>query len=101
MENNNKFSCHKCQKIFKLKQHLERHLNKKNQCDKLINKEEEIKEKPEFPINNENIKIIDAKALRECLEECNCVYCGKHFAYKHSVLYHIKNNCKQVKEIEA
>jgi hypothetical protein len=103
------FECDRCGKCFNYKHHLEGHLNKKNQCDKLVNKEEkeeresiepEIKEKLIIPNNNENIKIIDAKSLREFLEKCNCVYCGKHFSYKHSVLYHIKNNCKRVKEIE-
>jgi hypothetical protein len=31
---------------------------------------------------------------------CKCIYCQKEFTRKDSVMYHIKNNCKKVKEIE-
>jgi uncharacterized C2H2 Zn-finger protein len=30
------FECNKCNKIFKFKHHLQRHLNKKNPCDKIL-----------------------------------------------------------------
>jgi hypothetical protein len=80
-------NCHKCGKDFKKKQHLEYHLNKKTPCDGEVHQENE---------NNQ----IDAKKLREYLEDCKCVYCGKEFTRKNSVLYHIKNNCKKVREIE-
>jgi hypothetical protein len=80
-------NCYKCGKDFKKKQHLEYHLNKKTPCDEEVHQENE---------NNQ----IDAKKLREYLEDCKCVYCGKEFTRKNSVLYHIKNNCKKVREIE-
>jgi hypothetical protein len=82
-----KFACHKCEREFSQKNHLENHLNKKNPCDKFI-------KQPEY--NNQ----INAKILQEYLEECKCVYCGKKFTQKNSVLYHMKNNCKKIKEIE-
>ncbi len=87
-----KYICVKCEKIFSHKHHLENHLNKKNPCDNLIKREE--------CENNKEKKIINAKTLNEYLNKCQCVYCEKKFTAKNSVLYHIKNSCKKVKEIE-
>jgi hypothetical protein len=50
--------------------------------------------------NIENNNIIDAKKLKEYLNECKCIYCDKEFTRKDNVLYHMKHNCKKVKEIE-
>jgi hypothetical protein len=138
------FSCHKCERIFNLKQHLDNHLNKKNPCDrflknkdididkdidnfnendndkennifknlnnnidknmdknKIIKKEENTVNPPLNQNNSEIPRQINAKTMREYLDKCQCIYCEKKFTQKCSVLYHIKNNCKRVKEIEA
>jgi hypothetical protein len=92
-----KFSCHKCQKEFNQKAHLENHLNKKNPCDEVEIKKLNFKDDDD---KNKNINIIDAKKLKEYLDECKCGYCGKEFTRKSSALHHINNNCKKVKEIE-
>jgi hypothetical protein len=87
-----KYNCDKCGKHFKQKQHLENHQNKINPCDTLIKTCESLK-------ITEN-KRIDAETLKEYLNECKCVYCLKEFSRKDHVIYHIKHNCKKVKEIE-
>jgi hypothetical protein len=96
-------NCYKCGRNFKKKHHLEYHLNKKNSCDGELHKEN-INDKNNDNITNNSDKNdknqIDAKKLREYLDECKCVYCDKKFTRKNSVLYHIKNNCKKVREIE-
>ena len=105
--------CYKCGKNFKKKQHLEYHLNKKNSCDGEIHNADNKNDNNNNnninnDINNNNINNdnendtnqINAKKLREYLDEFKCVYCNKEFTRKNSVIYHIKNNCKKVKEIE-
>ncbi len=39
--------------------------------------------------------------MKQFLDEHKCIYCDKQFTATNSVLYHIKNSCKKVKEIEA
>jgi hypothetical protein len=83
--------CYKCGKNFKRRENLEYHLNKKNSCeDEIYNLEHDATDD----------KIITTKKLHEYLNECKCVYCDKEFTRKSCVIYHIKNNCKKVKEIE-
>jgi hypothetical protein len=95
-----KFSCDKCDKHFALKQHLENHMRKKNLCDRFVKNTININNRENDMINNEdNINKIDAKTIRKYLDEFKCAYCKKQFTQKCSVLYHIKNNCKEVKEI--
>jgi hypothetical protein len=90
-----KFECPKCNRNFSQKLHLDRHLNKKNSCDNI-----EVNIDNNKKINVANNKIIDAKTMRESLDQLKCVYCDKEFTRKNNVIYHIKNNCKKVKEIE-
>jgi hypothetical protein len=85
-----KFACPKCDKIFSQQVTLDYHLNKKNPCDKFLKE----------PENQNNIEIINAKKIREYLDDLKCVYCKKQFTRKNNVLYHIEHNCKKVKEIE-
>jgi hypothetical protein len=83
------FKCHKCTKAFTQQSHLDNHLNKKNPCDKILKKSENL-----------STEKIDSKKMRECLNELKCAYCDKEFSRKGNVLYHIEHNCKRVKEIE-
>jgi hypothetical protein len=87
--------CHKCDRIFKQKGHLEDHLNKKNACDSLCKKENtQIKS---F-IFREPIKV-NAEIMKKKLDECKCAYCDKQFTRKNNVIQHIKNNCKVIKQM--
>ena len=43
---------------------------------------------------------INTKTMKDHLAMCKCIYCGKQYSKKGNVIYHIKNNCKKVKEIE-
>jgi hypothetical protein len=87
-----KFACPKCEKTFSQQVTLDYHLKKKNPCDKFLKKSEIT--------NDDKKEQIDAKKMREYLDELKCVYCNKEFARKNNVLYHIEHNCKKVKEIE-
>jgi hypothetical protein len=91
-----KFDCPHCPKNFNYKHHLENHLNKKIPC--YLNIAKNNKEHENI-LHNNKIKV-DSKILKEHLDECRCVYCGKEFARKDCVMKHIENSCKKVKEIE-
>jgi hypothetical protein len=91
------------------------HLNRITPCDKsgndtkiLIKKLSEPQNIPSAIFENitsnisSNIsanKKIDSKKLEEYLDICKCIFCDKEFTRRDSVLYHIKHNCKKVKEI--
>jgi hypothetical protein len=81
-----KYNCLKCDKSFTQQKNLDYHLNKKKSCDAII--------------ETSKNKKINAKTLREYIEDLKCIYCEKEFSRKDSVVGHIKNNCKKVKEIE-
>ena len=63
-----------------------KHNNRKNPCDSLI--------------KNDNKGIINSDYINKCLEECICAYCNKKYSQKGYVMYHMKNNCKKIKEME-
>jgi hypothetical protein len=95
------YECDDCGKNFDKKSNYDRHKNKKISCNKAV-----INEKINIPNDSKekllyvNSKKIDGKLIKQFLDECKCGYCGKEFARKDNVIYHIKNNCKKVKEIE-
>jgi hypothetical protein len=92
-----KYSCHKCEKNFDQKHHLVNHLNKKNACDKLVDREGKKR------ILCDEIEIdvdIDAKKIRESLDEYKCAFCDKQFTQKGNVVTHMKNNCKKKRELD-
>jgi hypothetical protein len=93
----NKFECPKCHKILKSKQNLDYHLNKITPCN--INVVKEDNDYKNFNYSKNKLEI-EAKLLKENLDDCKCVYCEKKFSRRDSVIKHIKNNCKKVKEIE-
>lgn len=93
----NKFECLNCHKILKSKQNLEYHLNKKTPCNINIVKEDNDYKNLNY---GKNKLEIETKLLKEKLDDCKCVYCEKEFSRRDSVIKHIKNNCKKVKEIE-
>lgn len=66
------FVCPRCNKNFTRKLNLERHLNNKNPCEKLVDK---------TILLNNNV----------------CSYCKKNFTRKHDLYRHIKNNCNMLK----
>jgi superfamily II DNA or RNA helicase len=99
------YKCENCGKQFDKKYNYSVHINRVNPCDslqlpkKIINeiKNDEIIEsniilKYATNITNENIK--------KCLNENKCAYCDKKFSNKNNTIYHIKNSCKKVREIE-
>jgi hypothetical protein len=99
------YQCENCGKKFDKKYNYNVHINRVNPCDslqlpkKILNdiKDEEIIEsniilKHATNITNENIK--------KCLNENKCAYCDKKFSNKNNTIYHIKNSCKKVREIE-
>jgi hypothetical protein len=99
------YECMNCGKKFDRKSNYDRHMTKKNACDNLL---KEISQVAKID-NNENSEIlkllgdnknINAKTMKEHLDECKCIYCNKQYSTKGNVIYHIKHNCKKVKEIE-
>jgi hypothetical protein len=93
-----KFECNKCCRQFSQKLHLDRHLNKKNPCDKKIIKDNIENTDDELDITDNNL--IKPKSSKELLDKCKCIYCEKQFTRKSNVIYHMKHNCKKVKAIE-
>jgi hypothetical protein len=95
------YECDDCGKKFDKKSNYDRHKNKKISCNKaFINEKINIQNDSKDKLLHVNSKKIDGKLIKQFLDECKCGYCGKEFARKDNVIYHIKNNCKKVKEIE-
>ena len=99
------FPCHKCNKNFTRKTHLDQHLLKIKPCD--INnsvKKEEIHPKTSdlHPSNNilnqfsNLIKNINSPEIKEDdISSNECPYCNKKFFQKFNVKKHLDNNsCK-------
>jgi hypothetical protein len=102
-----KFGCVNCGKKFSKRQHLEYHENKIKPCKPLSENKEnnENNENNESNYNETNLPNplfhqIDSNLMRKYLDECKCIYCKKEFTRKNNLIYHIKYNCKKVKEIE-
>lgn len=90
-----KYYCHKCDKGFSQKGHLETHLNKKNPCDKYLkNLRKNITKK--ITKNTQ----ITTKNIKEKLEDHQCIYCDKKFARKDAVIRHMNNSCQKNINIE-
>ena len=76
------FKCNKCEKEFKRKWDLERHLNKKNPCKKIIQdiqKNDELIEKDEKPYG--------------------CDFCKRSYKHKYNLTKHLKT-CKEKQKEE-
>ena len=84
--NMKKYKCDKCGKIYDKKGDFTKHKNRKNPCDSLI--------------KNDDTGIMNSDYIKKCLDECICAYCNKKFSQKGAAVYHMKNNCKKIKEIE-
>jgi superfamily II DNA or RNA helicase len=105
---NGKFECPKCCLELKNKQNLLNHLSKKYSCDQFskndISNDDNDDDNNDNNNDNKNVdtklEFIDAKKVRELLEECKCPYCKKQFTRKDNTLAHIKKNCKEAKEQE-
>jgi hypothetical protein len=88
-----KFFCTTCNKKFKDKFNLNRHLNKNNPCKNtsIFVKNGE---------NGENGKKNEANIIPQEINVLQCQYCTKTFSSKYCVKKHIKNSCKSKKQIE-
>ena len=87
------YECECCGKTFDRKSNYINHKNRKNPCNKTLS----LLKNTEF---TDVKKKINNKIMKKFLDKCECVYCNAKFSRKDSVIYHIKNNCKKVKEIE-
>ena len=79
------FKCNKCEKEFKRKWDLERHLNKKNPCKKII---QDIQK---YPKNDELIEKNE--------KQFGCDFCKKSYKHKYHVNRHLKT-CKEKQKQE-
>lgn len=99
------YKCESCGKEFGKKYNYEIHINRKNKCDSM-----QLSKKIKDEIKNDNIieqnvvlknmTSISNEYIKKCLDESICAYCDKQFSNKNSTIYHIKNSCKKVREIE-
>tara|TARA_B100001971_G_scaffold23671_1_gene18413 strand:- start:2446 stop:3429 length:984 start_codon:yes stop_codon:yes gene_type:complete len=114
------FKCNKCEKEFKRKWDLERHLNKKNPCKKIIQdiqKNDELIEKDEKPYGcdfckrsykhkyhmNRHLKTCKEKQKEEQKEKdekpYGCDFCKRSYKHKYNLTKHLKT-CKEKQKEE-
>jgi len=94
--------CNKCNVIFYKKSHLIQHLNKKIQCGRKLNNNNEILENPKKSkkISNYNYDEIPINIIKpnDNTDIPTCLYCKKTFYQVSNLNKHIKNSCKVKKE---
>ena len=103
---NKEIKCEKCCKIFKYSYLLNRHINKKNQCDdinkiikilheKKLNIDKQLTQN-KYDISKYNDKI--ENLTLESLESKNiCKFCNKNFTRKYNLEKHITLSCNYKK----
>jgi hypothetical protein len=98
------YICYDCGKIFDRKSNYDNHKNRIKPCKneteidaKIDNNYDNLSQNEKDALNNFNV---DAKKIQESSKNGECAYCGKKYSNKSNVIFHIKNNCKKVKEIE-
>ena len=118
------YECEKCGKKFNKKSNYDNHKNRKVPCDQILLNNNIIAKKKDDNVNiksddktnhinsiddtqketlllkNDCGDIINTKNMQRYLNELKCIYCNKKYSKKSNVMYHIKHNCKKVKEIE-
>ena len=86
------YKCETCGKEFKQKGHWTDHNNKKKPCALNLSQLHNAAQSTIVPITT--------KTVKEYIDQCKCIYCGKEFARKDYVIRHMKNSCKGIKKIE-
>lgn len=90
--------CEKCNKIFYKKSSYINHINRKIKCnqrlEKIVAKSYNLNnyQTNKMPENLENLYSM-------CLEQKKCMYCNNIYSSKSSVINHIKNHCKKIKDV--
>jgi len=111
------YECIKCNRIFKQKCHLDKHIyNKKHSCEisksnidilnkqikeNNLNEEIEINEKTKLNVIEEKVNLYDMIFNNtDISKSITCKYCNNAFSYKSSLIKHEKERCKAKKSYE-
>lgn len=85
------YTCEKCNKVFNQKVHYTTHLNKKNPCMPTVS----------IAYNELNKEPLTSKIVKEKMDNNLCPYCDKTFTRKDTIVQHMKNHCKILKQMES
>lgn len=88
---NNKYSCIRCGKNFRMKIHYKNHLDRKNICEPIY-KDIEI-EILKNHLNNNNTQNFYNECFNVKKNEYHCTYCKKNFSNKSNLTRHQKKYC--------
>ena len=88
------YKCSKCNKEFKFKSILDKHINRKTPCDKIVNTDsnDNIEIYRQYNIINNKINKLTKKSSKN-----KCEFCNSTLANRSNLLKHIDNNCKEKK----
>ena len=88
------YKCSKCNKEFKFKSILDKHINRKTPCDKIVNTNcnDNIEIYRQYNIINSKINKLTKKSSKN-----KCEFCNSTLANRSNLLKHIDNNCKEKK----